>query len=151
MKLSTFIKSYKLALYNIGTKTSDCDSVFVHSVEFLDDKVRFTFTSTSAADPGSIGIQLSLYGKQIDSVAGVLDEFPFDGKLNNKDNPINDFGRTLFTLENIAGKFKQVYNDIDLTSEITSFDFDLNKNLVKFKTDKFENEISADETFMLLW
>jgi hypothetical protein len=150
MKLSTFIKSYKLALYNIWHRISDWDNVFVHSVEFLDDRVRFTFISTCTAEPGSIGIQLSLYGKQVDSVACGLDNLQFDVKLNNKDNPINDFGRVLFTLENIASKFKQTYNDVDLTSEITSFDFDLNKNLIKFKTNKFENEISTDEIFMLL-
>lgn len=62
MKLSTFIKSYSIALYSICCKAIDWDSIYFDSALYKshDDKITFIFSNSESTSLGSLVISVTL-------------------------------------------------------------------------------------------
>lgn len=125
MKLSTFIKSYKIALSEIYNKVKDWNRVYLGEFEFFEDSniVTFTFSSTPDMEENSIGLKVSFNIHAISAISDGVEKIAVAKEYINKDSQINDIGRFLLVLEN-------TYNQIN--SMDGEFDFkDLNFNLAK--------------------
>jgi hypothetical protein len=71
MKLTTFIKAYKIALCNVSEKVSSWKSVFIGGIFFPENDnntLKFIFTSGYSAQPGDIGISATLNIENVENL-----------------------------------------------------------------------------------
>lgn len=124
MKLSTFIKSYNIALYSICCKAIDCDSIYFDSALYKshDDKITFIFSNSESTSLGSLGISVALNNATIESINCGFE----NNTLINEAIPdvkVNDAGNFLIILNNLASHLKRMFADDWLTVEISDISF----------------------------
>ena len=125
MKLSTFIKSYSIALYSICCKVIDLDNIYFDSALYKsqdDDKITFIFSNSESTSLGSLVISVTLNNATIESIHSgfenntLINEAIPDVKVNDADN-------FLIILNNLASHLKRMFADDWLTVEISDISF----------------------------
>ena len=114
MKLTTFIKSYKIALSNINNKVANWKNVYLGDIYFPDndspDKIVFIFSSGHNMQPGDMGISAAVNTKAVEMMRGGLStiaEMTYDAldkdvlarEYINRKEKINECGRVMVLLE----------------------------------------------------
>ena len=75
MRLTTFIKSYKIALANINDKVADWKDVYVGSILFPEkdeDTLQFIFSNGYNMQPGDIAISATVSISRVECIKGGL-------------------------------------------------------------------------------
>lgn len=125
MKLSTFIKSYSIALYSIYCKVIDWDNIYFDSALYKsqdDDEITFIFSNSESTSLGSLGISVALNNATIESINCGFE----NNTLINEAIPdvkVNDAGNFLIILNNLASHLKRMFTDDWLTVEISDISF----------------------------
>lgn len=146
MKLITFIKSYKIALFNVCNRVSAWDSVYLGDVTFPDnnDKLTFLFSNGYNLQPNDLGIFSSVSVLEVDKlnvdykditkfISDKIDKILLAREYINKHEKINEasrlvviFGCLLEILQNLYGKS---FDEAD----ISDIDFNFTKDLLRVK------------------
>ena len=150
MKLSTFIKSYKIALSSVCEKVNDWKAIYFTSISFneLDDTATFIFSDNDSMSPGSLGISATLKESAIESIRGCLDSlYLVDSIIPNV--KINDAGNVLVILNNLMNHLKRLYSDDWSNIDITNVWFNSDKGLAYFELDRFKSTVQTDGKLFL--
>lgn len=149
MKLSTFIKSYKIALSSVCEKVSDWESLYLVSVMFpdSDDNITFIFSNSDSMASGSLGVSATLSESSIESISGGLDSISLVEEA--PDVKINDAGKFLVILNNLVNHLMKLFSDKWVDIEVNQLWFDHDKGLAYFKLDKFESVVQTDGKLFL--
>ena len=113
MKLSTFIKSYSIALYSICCKVIDWDNIYFDSALYNsqdDDKITFIFSNNESMSLGSLGISVTFNTATIESIHSGFE----NNTLINESIPgvkVNDAGNFLIILNNLVSHLKRMLAD----------------------------------------
>lgn len=150
MKLTTFIKSYKIALSSVCEKVSDWGAIYFTSISLneLDDTVTFIFSDSNSMSPGSLGVSATFKVSVVESISGGLDSiYLIDSIIPSV--KINDAGNVLVVLNNLMNHLKRLYSDDWSSIELSDVWFDSDKGLAYFKLDKFESVVQTDGKLFL--
>lgn len=150
MKLSTFIKSYKIALSSVCEKVGNWKAIYFTSISLneLDDTVTFIFSDSDSMSPGSLGVSATFKVSAVESISGGLDSiYLIDSIISNV--KINDAGNVLVVLNNLMNHLKKLYSDDWISIELSDVWFDSDKGLAYFKLDKFKSAIQTDGKLFL--
>ena len=151
IKLTTFIKAYKIVLSNISDKVSKWDKVYLDSVDFDNsENVIFTFTSSSVREVGVMGISAGLNIELVEKIKGGLEKITISKEYINTGAEINEVGRMLIVLDNLFQTLTNMGPDFWEDAKIKSIDFDFDKGLAIFETDIFKAPISTDGRLVLI-
>ena len=150
MKFTTFIKAYKIALFNVNEKVSSWKNVFLGSIFFPekdDNTVRFIFTSGYNMQAGDIGISATLNVENIENLpkgglstiaemtSDALDKDVMAREYINNGEKINEAGRMLVLLEILLSRLQTMEPDTWESAEIDSIIFDFDKDIAEFSID----------------
>ena len=149
MKLTTFIKSYKIALANINDKVADWKDVYVVSILFPEkdeDVLQFIFSNGYNMQPGDIGISATINISRVDEIKGglntieemtmqVLDKDVLARKYINHGEKINEAGRMMVLLEALLQRLKVVESETWEHPDVKSVLFDFDKDIAEFEID----------------
>lgn len=149
MKLSTFIKSYKIALPSVCEKVSDWKSLYLGSVAFpdSDDKITFIFSNSDSMTSGSLGVSATLSESSIESISGGLDNISLIEEVPNV--KINDAGKFLVVLNNLVNHLMKLFDDKLVDVEVNQLWFDHDNGLAHFELNKFKSEVQTDGRLFL--
>lgn len=151
IKLTTFIKAYKIILSNISDKVSKWGKVYLDSVDFDNsENVIFTFISSSVREVGVMGISAGLNIELIENIKGGLDNITISKEYINTGAEINEAGRMLIVLDNLFQTLTNMGPDFWEDTKIKSIEFDFDKGLAIFETDLFKAPISTDGRLVLI-
>ena len=150
MKLSTFIKSYSIALYSICCKVIDWDNIYFDSALYKsqDDKITFIFSNSEFTSLGSLGISVTLNTATIESIHSGFE----NNTLINEAIPdvkLNDAGNFLIILNNLASHLKRMFADDWLTIEISDISFNQDTSYASIELDRFKSAIHTDGKLFL--
>ena len=150
MKLSTFIKSYSIALYSICYKVIDWDNIYFDSALYKshDDKIIFIFSNSESTSLGSLGISVTLNTATIESISTGFE----NNTLINEAIPdvkVNDAGNFLIILNNLASHLKRMFADDWLTIEISDISFNQGTGYANIELDRFKSAIHTDGKLFL--
>ena len=150
MKLSTFIKSYSIALYSICCKVIDWDNIYFDSALYKsqDDKITFIFSNSESTSLGSLGISVTLNTATIDSIHSGFE----NNTLINEAIPdvkVNDAGNFLIILNNLASHLKRMFANDWLTIEISDISFNQDTGYANIELDRFKSAIHTDGKLFL--
>ena len=150
MKLSTFIKSYSIALYSICCKVIDWDNIYFDSALYKshDDKITFIFSHSESTSLGSLGISVTLNTATIESIHSGFE----NNTLINEAIPdvkVNDAGNFLIILNNLASHLKRMFADDWLTIEISDISFNQDTGYANIELDRFKSAIHTDGKLFL--
>lgn len=145
MRLTTFIKAYRFALYNIESKVNDWNNIYLGGVYLPDDdddddKLTFIFSSGSKMQPGDMAISIAisiksfLYDYNISSISEMTDD-AVDCDVLAKEyisqkKEINDVGRIIVLLETILSNVKLIEHDNWESSKLDDFNFNFETGLL---------------------
>lgn len=149
MKLTTFIKAYKIALFNISEKVIDWKGVYVGGVTFPEDnelKLNFTFTSGYNMQTGDIAISASLNIAHVEMLKGglstiaqmttdSLDKDTMAKEYIKQGEKINEAGRMLVLLETLLSRLRTMKPDAWEDSIISSVVFNFDNDTAEFCID----------------
>ena len=150
MKLSTFIKSYSIALYSICCKVIDWDNIYFESALYKsqDDKITFIFSNSESTSLGSLGISVTLNTATIESIHSGFE----NNTLINEATPdvkVNDAGNFLIILNNLASHLKRMFADDWLTVEISDISFNHDTGYANIELDRFKSAVHTDGKLFL--
>ena len=150
MKLSTFIKSYSIALYSICCKVIDWDNIYFESALYKsqDDKITFIFSNSESTSLGSLGISVTLNTATIESIHSGFE----NNTLINEATPdvkVNDAGNFLIILNNLASHLKRMFADDWLTVEISDISFNQDTGYANIELDRFKSAVHTDGKLFL--
>lgn len=149
MKLTTFIKSYKIALANINDKVADWKDVYVGSIllpEKDENILRFIFSSGYNMQPGDMGISATINISSVEGIKGglntieemtmqVLDKDILAREYINHGEKINEAGRMMVLLETLLQRIQIMELDRWETAEVKSISFNFDKDIAEFEID----------------
>lgn len=148
MKFTTFIKAYKLALSNIGSRTASWKGVYLGDVHFPENNNRlvFIFSSGPFMELGDIGMSATLNIDSVEKLDGglnsiakmtgdALDKDVMAREYLSKNEKINECGRIMVLLETLLDRFKTVEPDKWESADIESVFFNFDKDLAEFSVD----------------
>lgn len=149
MKLSTFIKSYNIALSSVCEKVSDWKSLYLCSVAFQDsdDKITFIFSNSDSMASGSLVVSATLSESSIESISGGLDNISLVEEVPNV--KINDAGKFLIILNNLVNHIIKLFSYKLVDIEVIQLWFDHDKGLVHFELNKFKSDVQTDGRLFL--
>lgn len=143
VSLLTFLKAYKLALSNISDQVNNWKTIFLGNVSLPgdnytpNDRITFIFSNNSYMEPGSLGISASLSIPAIESIKddtnSILENNYFIKEnefYNNLD--VNEAFKLLFIFTKLLKQISNINSEDIKHSFISSFEFDLKDNLIKF-------------------
>ena len=150
MKLSTFIKSYSIALYSIYCKVIDWDNIYFDSALYksYDDKITFIFSNSESISLGSLGISVTLNTATIESICSGFE----NNTLINEAIPdvkVNDAGNFLIILNNLASHLKRMFADDWLTIEISDISFNQDTGYANIELNRFKSAVYTDGKLFL--
>lgn len=154
MKLTTLLKSYKIALYEISRRVSDWDRVYIGTVEVpeKDKNITFIFSDTKDMSYGSIGLKVSFHTSKIESIPTVWDD-DVDKLKKSAPNEINDAGKFLIVILSMMQQVEKIASSNDEVErvEVISVYFNVDKNTVTFNLafDNYKMSICTDGDFYL--
>jgi len=147
MKFTTFIKAYKLALFNVSEKVSSWKNVFLGSIFFPENDnntLKFIFTNGYNMQPGDVGISASLNIENIENLpkgglstiaemtSDALDKDVMAREYINNGEKINEAGRILVLLEILVLRLQTAEPHAWESAEIESLIFDFDKDIAEF-------------------
>ena len=149
MKLTTFIKSYKIALANINDKVADWKDVYVGSILFPEkdeDVLQFIFSSGYNMQPGDIRISAAVTISRVEGIKGglntiedmtmhILDKDVLAREYINHDEKINEAGRMMVILETLIQRLKIMEQETWESADVKSVIFDFDKDIAEFDID----------------
>jgi len=149
MKLTTFIKAYKIALFNISDKVNEWKGVYIGDIEFPKDnefKLKFTFSSGYSMQTGDIAISASLNIEHVENLKGglntiaqmttdSLDKDMMAREYINQNEKINEAGRMLVLLETLLSRLQTMKPDKWESSIISSVGFNFENDIAEFCID----------------
>lgn len=151
IKLTTFIKAYKIALSNISDKVSKWNKVYLGDIDFSNsENIVFIFTNSSTMEPGALGISAGLNIELVEKLKGGLDNITISKDYINTGAEINEVGRMLIVLDNLFQTLTNMGPDFWEDAKVKSIDFDFDKGLAIFNTDIFKAPISTDGRLVLI-
>lgn len=142
MKLTTFIKAYRFALYNIESKVNDWNNIYLGGVYLPDDddKLTFIFSSGSRMQPGDMAISIAisvrslLHNYKISSISEMtgdaIDRDVLAKEYISQKKEINDVGRIIVLLETILSNVKLIEHDNWESSKLDDFNFNFDTGLL---------------------
>ena len=150
MKLSTFIKSYSIALYSICCKVIDWDNIYFDSALYKsqDDKITFIFSNSESTSLGSLGISVTLNTATIESIHSGFENNTLINEAIS-DVKVNDAGNFLIILNNLASHLKRMFADDWLTVEISDISFNQDTGYANIELDRFKSAIHTDGKLFL--
>ena len=143
MRLLTFIKAYKIALYSISEKVSKWKDVYLGDVYFPgehdipDTRVGFLFSNSQTMEPGAIGLSVAL------DIFGVEN---ISGKPVIK---INDAGRVIVILDGLITQLESILDTGIESVHISSMSFNFDEDLAILKLNAFRDEIYTNGNLIL--
>lgn len=156
MKLSTFIKAYKIALSNIYSKVSDWKGAYLHTICFpgTNDipmhRLVFIFSNSSIAEPGAICMSASINIDSVENIEGGLEKILLNKDIINSSTDINDVGRVLVILDSVLEQVKNVFPESWKDIKLNDSYFDLDRKVMVFNIDSFSDPIYSDGRLTLL-
>ena len=149
MKLTTFIKSYKIALANINDKVADWKDVYVASIQFPEkdeDVLQFIFSSGYNMQPGDIAISATISLSRVERIKGglntiedmtmqILDKDVLAREYINHCEKINEAGRMMVILETLLQRLKIMESETWEHADVKSVLFDFDKDIAEFDID----------------
>jgi len=146
MKFTTFIKAYKLALFNVGERVADWKNVYLGSTIFpeKDETVlRFILSSGYNMQPGDMGISAAINIENVEKLKGglntiaemttdALDKDVMAREYISKGEKINEAGRVLVLLETLLSRLQVIEPDTWESAEISSVFFNFDKDTAEF-------------------
>ena len=150
MKLSTFIKSYSIALYSICCKVIDWDNIYFDSALYKsqDDKITFIFSNSESISLGSLGISVTLNTATIESIHSGFENTTLINEAI-PDVKVNDAGNFLIILNNLVSHLKRMFVDDWLTIEISDISFNQDTGYANIELDRFKSAIHTDGKLFL--
>lgn len=148
MKLTTFIKSYKIALSGISEKVSSWPSIYLGQCIFPDksnpEKISFIFSTGHAMQPGDMGISASVSVKAVEQTAGglnsiaqmtadALDKDVMAREYINQKEKINEAGRVMVLLETLLTRLQALEPDTWEDAVLNDIAFNFDKDLANFR------------------
>ena len=147
MKLTTFIKSYKIALANINDKVADWKDVYVGSILFPEkdeDILQFIFSNGYNMQPGDTGISATINISRVEDIKGglntieemtmqVLDKDVLAREYINHAEKINEAGRMMVLIETLLQRLKIMESETWESADVKSVLFDFDKDIAEFE------------------
>lgn len=150
MKFVTFIKAYKIALFNISKNISSWKSVYLNDIIFptKDDILKFVFTDASNPQLGSMGVSAAINIENVERMNGglstinemtdnILDKDNMAREYVNRSEKINEAGRILVLLETLLSRLQAVEPDTWERSEISNLSFNFEDDNAIFSIDNY--------------
>lgn len=152
IKLTTFIKAYKIALSSISNKASKWDKIYLGEADFSNqENIIFIFTNRSASEAGALGISASLNIELVEKLKGGLSNISVSKDYINTGAEINEAGRMLIVLDNLFQTLANMEEpEFCENIKVKSISFDFDKDLTIFNTDVFKEPISTDGRLVLI-
>lgn len=151
MKLSTFIKSYSIALYSICCKVIGWDNIYFDSALYNiqdDDKITFIFSNSESISLGSLGISVTFNTATIESIhCGFENNILINEPI--PDVKVNDAGNFLIILNNLVSHLKRMFADDWLTVEISDISFNQDTGYANIELGRFKYAIHTDGKLFL--
>lgn len=116
MKLTTFIKAYKLSLAEITTKVKDWNNVYFGTVDLpneTNENVVITFSSTPDMAYGSAGVTIAFDEKSVEYLKGGISEPAIPKEYLDSVKHANDAMRFLIALYSCYKQIKNETNNIE--------------------------------------
>lgn len=150
MKLSTFIRSYMIALYSICDKISDWKSAYLDSVSFQhsNNRVLFTFSDNESFDPGSLCISVAINTSSVENIDCCLEDY-LSMFSSIKQDKINYAFNILVILDSLASHIKILFGDCWNTVKITNAWFSQDRIFAYFELDQFKDVVQTDGRLFL--
>lgn len=155
IKLSTLIKSFKIAISNIYEKTEKWEHVYLGDIIFPgeddnpDDRITLMFSSTPDMQPGSIGISISMNVYSIDKLEGGMN-YISSSEFINSDCEINEVSNLIIVLGNLIETLSSIDSSYINNIKIKSVRFNFDDRNISLDTDMFDSTIIASERLVLL-
>ena len=155
MRLLTFIKAYKIALYSISEKVSKWKEVYLGDVYFPgehdipDTRIDFLFSNSQTMEPGAIGLSVALDILGVENISGNIESLTLSSDSIKPEIKINDAGRVIVILDGLATQLESIL-DIGIDSvHISSMSFNFEEGLAILKLSAFKDEIYTDGNLIL--
>ena len=152
MKLSTFIKAYKIALSSVCVQIKDWKGVYIGSIIFPDaedNRVTFIFSSSADLEPGSLGVSASLSVDAVESIKGGLANIALAEEHITSNAKISDVGKVLIVLNNLSLRLRDLYQDDWSNIDITNVWFAPDRGFAYFELDRFKSTVQTDGQLFL--
>lgn len=141
MKVTTFIRAYKIILSDIEKKVRDWERVFITDVSFDSNKLQVVFADNKDMVPGTIVMRTALDYSLVDRLKSGIDKLPISGVYADAIDEVNDAGKFISVLDFTLSQLKTMVNDIEKDSRLLGIYFDTVNNLVVMDlslTEEFE-------------
>lgn len=141
MKVTTFIRAYKIILSDINQKIRDWERVFITNVSFDSNKLQIVFADNRDMLPGTIVMRTALEYGLVDRLKLGIDKFPISGAYADAIEEVNDAGKFISILDFTLSQLKTMVNDIEKDAHLLDVYFDTANNFVIMGlslTDEFE-------------
>ena len=151
IKLTTFIRALKIALYSVYEKTKGWDSVYVSYVTFPQpndtsgNRVKFVFSNQSEPEEGCLGISIII---KTDMVSMLSDNINLYDLMKDAASEINSAIKLYEALTTVFRFFTVRDEDVDTDVKISSIYF--KNNCLYLQTDAYDEPIYTDGVFTVI-
>ena len=146
MKLTTFIKAYKIVLSDIDKKVKDWNRVFVTDVSHEDKTLKIVFSNSAIMEPGAIAMRTAVNLSMVEQIKSGLIKLSIADDYANAINEINDVGKFITVLDFVLLQTAKMVKDIDNDVDVYDVYFDLEKNFAIFNLAIHDNGELIDLT-----
>ena len=146
MKLITFIKSYRIALFNVCNRVKDWKSVYLGDVTFPDnnDKLTFLFSNGYNLQPNDLGIFSSVSVSEVEKlnvdykdvtkfISDKIDKTLLAREYINKHEKINEVSRLVVIFDCLLETLQSLYGKSFDDADLSGIDFNFTKDLLCVK------------------
>lgn len=150
MKLTTFIKTYKIALASTTERVSNWNNIYLCEIHFPEDdgKIKFTFSNEYDMKPGAIAISVTIDSFRAESIEGglksvsemmshILDSNILAREYINHNEKINEAGRMVVLFDTLMQHLKEDtfnWKDAIIKDVLFNFEDDAAKFLINDKS-----------------
>lgn len=155
MRLLTFIKAYKIALYSISEKVSKWKDVYLGDVYFPgehdipDTRVGFLFSNSQTMEPGAIGLSVALDIFGVENISGNIESLTLSNGSIKPEIKINDAGRVIVILDGLITQLESILDTGIESVHISSMSFNFDEDLAILKLNAFRDEIYTNGNLIL--
>lgn len=141
MKVTTFIRAYKIILSDIEKKVRDWERVFIIDVSFDSNKLQIVFADNKDMVPGTIAMRTALEYGLVDRLKLGTSKLPIISAYADAIDEVNDVGKFMSVLDFTLSQLKTMVNDIEKDAHLLGIYFDTVNNFAVMDlslTDEFE-------------
>lgn len=155
MRLLTFIKAYKIALYSISEKVSKWKDVYLGDVYFPgehdipDTRVGFLFSNSQTMEPGAIGLSVALDIFGVENISGNIESLTLSNGSIKPEIKINNAGRVIVILDGLVTRLESILDTGIESVHISRMSFNFEEDLAILKLSAFKDEIHTDGNLIL--